>query len=164
MLCSRSYIPYSLPLRTGAHLWCLYCFHRCISYIAICLTQPRAMPCLCEWIFREAESGLGGKETKCQKCAQRRNFAQGEALPKRDIVDTTFHALCATRHSHSLQHILPTVWGGTRKSQGLFGLLWDNTRKWYTCPCLYSCPQWDLDKSNCMHLRNQREHISVQPV
>ena len=55
------------------------------------------MPCLCEWVFREAESGLGEKEPKCWKCAQVRNLAQGEALPKRDIVDTTFHASCAAR-------------------------------------------------------------------
>ena len=43
------------------------------------------------------------------KCAQARIIAQGSALPKRDIVDTTFHASGAERHNRTKQAVLPTT-------------------------------------------------------
>ena len=50
---------------------------------------------------------------------------QGEALPKRDIVDTTFHASCRTCHNMYKQTVLPTTWGkdraGNKGSGGTIG-------------------------------------------
>ena len=67
------------------------------------------------------------KCTKCPKCAQGRNFAQGEALPKRDIVDTTFHASCATRQNRHKQAAFPTTWGRNKAGAGTLGLMGANT-------------------------------------
>ena len=41
-------------------------------------------------------------------------LAQGRALPKRDIVDTCFHASPAAGHGASAQTPFPTLWGKTR--------------------------------------------------
>ena len=71
-----------------------------------------------------------------RKCAQARNFAQGERLPKRDIVDTSFHASCAEGQGTATRTNLPTTWEkGTEQKQGAYrvryqlglhcaGLLW----------------------------------------
>lgn len=40
---------------------------------------------------------------------QGRKVAQGSALPKRDIVDTTFHASCARRQKAPKRSVLPTT-------------------------------------------------------
>ena len=40
---------------------------------------------------------------------------------KRDIVDTIFHASCATRQISALESALPTVWEGQIRSKGLEG-------------------------------------------
>ena len=58
---------------------------------------------------------LGSIPARSPKCAQVRNFAQGSALPKRDIVDTTFHASAAARPSATFGSALPTTWGESRK-------------------------------------------------
>ena len=42
-------------------------------------------------------------------CAQGEIIAQGGPLPKCDIVDTTFHALAATRQIGARQGVLPTT-------------------------------------------------------
>ena len=82
-------------------MWCLYCFHQCISYIAICLTQPRAMPCLCEWVFREAESGLGKKSQSVE------NVRRCEILRKwRPCQNAILWTLLFTPHA---QHVTATA-------------------------------------------------------
>ena len=42
------------------------------------------------------------------KCAQADSRAQGKRLPKRDIVDTIFHALRETRQISAVESALPT--------------------------------------------------------
>ena len=54
-----------------------------------------------------------------RKCAQGRNNARGEPLPKRDIVDTSFHASCAEGQGTATGTNLPTTWEkGTEQKQG----------------------------------------------
>ena len=67
------------------------------------------------WSSRAARGCKGGAPAREPKCAQARNFAQGSALPKRDIVDTTFHASAAARPSATSRSALPTTWGESRK-------------------------------------------------
>ena len=68
------------------------------------------------WSLSGAARGCnGGAPAREPKCAQARNFAQGSALPKRDIVDTTFHASAAARPSATFGSALPTTWGESRK-------------------------------------------------
>lgn len=43
-------------------------------------------------------------------CAQARIIAQGGRPPKRDIVDTTFHASCADGQISAKGSALPTLW------------------------------------------------------
>ena len=51
-------------------------------------------------------------------------IAQGRPLPKRDIVDTYFHASRAARLSTATETPLPTTWGnGNSREQGLYGSL-----------------------------------------
>ena len=45
------------------------------------------------------------------KCAVDKIIRQGGPLPKRDIVDTTFHASCQTCQKSAEQAALPTPWG-----------------------------------------------------
>ena len=72
------------------------------------------MPCLCvsdnELVnFRPRNLLIKGcKPVQVPKNAQRK------ALPKCDIVDTTFHASSATRHNMCKQAVLPTTWGRNR--------------------------------------------------
>ena len=56
-----------------------------------------------------------------RKCAQGRNNARGEPLPKRDIVDTSFHASCAEGQGTATRTNLPTTWEkGTEQKQGAY--------------------------------------------
>ncbi len=62
-----------------------------------------------------------------RKCAQARNLAQGEPLPKREIVDTTFHASCAPRLGKHSETVLPTLWE------------WDRVRSRGSCETIIDC-------------------------
>ena len=42
---------------------------------------------------------------------------QGELLPKRDIVDTTFHASCVPGPKVLLGTVLPTTWEKAKEQQ-----------------------------------------------
>ena len=64
--------------------------------------------------FHRCPWGAGELRAQMRKCVQALNFAQGGRLPKRDIVDTTFHASCAARHNMRKQGALPTTWGMDR--------------------------------------------------
>ena len=57
------------------------------------------------------------------KCAQARIIAQGSALPKRDIVDTTFHASCVPGPRVLLETVLPTTWEKAKEQQLQLGRL-----------------------------------------
>ena len=88
------------------------------------------MPDRCHSHSRTSPLGVPGWRAKMRKCAQGRNFAQGEALPKRDIVDTSFHASCAGGQLMTKQSVLPTSWGREQRARGAYwsavsvGLQW----------------------------------------
>ena len=47
------------------------------------------------------------------RCAQEKIIAQGVGLPKRDIVDTIFHASRKTGQISAIESALPTMWERT---------------------------------------------------
>ena len=51
------------------------------------------------------------------------NIVQGEPLPKRDIVDTTFHASCVPGPRVLLETVLPTTWEKAKEQQLQLGRL-----------------------------------------
>ena len=73
------------------------------------------------WSSRAARGCKGGAPAREPKCAQARNFAQGSALPKRDIVDTTFHASARTRPSATSRSALPTMLERDRRLKSFIG-------------------------------------------
>ena len=87
--------------------------------------QPCSMQyntaCPLQICFRDLPRGGEGRRAKLRKCAQVRNKAQGEPLPKRDIVDTSFHASCAEGQGTATGTNLPTTWEkGTEQKQGAY--------------------------------------------
>ena len=99
----------------------------CAVVKSLCAHAPQVGPCSAEQytknatrcVPRNAQDTVQGVEESLQgggeqlgshflKCAQGVSIAQGKRLPKRDIVDTTFHASCATRQISAKQSALPT--------------------------------------------------------
>lgn len=68
--------------------------------------------------FQVNWSGWEGQKSKSVFCVQGRIIVQGGPLPKRDIVDTTFHASCVRCHNRYKQISLPTSWGRNRAGAG----------------------------------------------
>ena len=63
----------------------------------------------CTHVARGAHRVWQELDQKILKCAQGEIIAQGEPLPKCDIVDTTFHASAATRQIGAQKGALPTI-------------------------------------------------------
>ena len=59
-------------------------------------------------VLRGCRRVVAEESTEVRFCAQAANIAQGGALPKCDIVDTTFHASCAPGPCTATQSALPT--------------------------------------------------------
>lgn len=79
------------------------------------------VPMLTRWSLGYLPGLLVSIPARSPKCAQARNFAQGSALPKRDIVDTTFHASAKARPSATSRSALPTMWERDRRLKSLIG-------------------------------------------
>ena len=63
--------------------------------------------------------GLGSRGSGNDFVRRLEIIAQGRPLPKRDIVDTYFHASCAARQCTATGSLLPTTWGnGNSRKQG----------------------------------------------
>ena len=68
--------------------------------------------------WRELRRGAGTENVFVRR---REIVAQGERLPKRDIVDTSFHASCAEGQGTATRTNLPTTWEkGTEQKQGAY--------------------------------------------